>query len=147
MNKKTLVISALLALIGVLSFSVAPVLAMEGDCEAIPATIDIKPGEFPNPINLKSNGVIPVALLGSATFNVANVALDSIGLHPMGPCDEAVAPVKFAFEDVNKDGFKDIVFKFKTADITLTSADTVACLHGDIGGVHFCGHDEVVVRG
>jgi hypothetical protein len=67
-------------------------------------------------------------------------------LHPEDRCEEVVAPVKFSFTDVNKDGFTDIVFQFKTAELTLQVGDTEACLHGDIGVQHFCGHDEVIVK-
>src|SRR2546425_6632827 len=35
--------------------------------------IDIKPGSPVNPINLKSAGVIPVAILSSATFSARDV--------------------------------------------------------------------------
>jgi N-acetylneuraminic acid mutarotase len=37
------------------------------------ASIDIKPGDPTNTINLRSNGVIPVAILGSATFDPMTV--------------------------------------------------------------------------
>ncbi len=65
----------------------------------------------------------------------------------MHRCDDVTTPVKFSFADVNKDGFTDIVFQFKTADLSLQVGDTEACLHGDIDGQHFCGHDEVIVKG
>jgi hypothetical protein len=40
--------------------------------------IDIKPGSYPNSINLKPRGVIPVAILGSADFDVHNVDMNSL---------------------------------------------------------------------
>ena len=36
-------------------------------------TIDIKPGDPSNTINLRSNGVIPVAILSSASFDALQV--------------------------------------------------------------------------
>jgi hypothetical protein len=44
-----------------------------GKCEAITVSIDIKPNEFPNSINLGSKGVVPVVLLSSATFDAITV--------------------------------------------------------------------------
>ena len=97
-------------------------------------------------INLKSPGVVPVALFGSDTFNVRDVKLRTVGLHPMDRPEEAVRPVLFVFKDVNRDGFKDILFFFAIRSLTLVPSDTEACLHGDLrNGEHFCGHDSVVV--
>ena len=35
--------------------------------------IDIKPGSCPNPINVKSKGVLPVAVVGNSSFDVTQV--------------------------------------------------------------------------
>jgi len=145
MKKATRPLALIIAMGVLLGTIVSPVYAQVCP-EHLDATIDIKPGGFPNPINLKSNGLLPVALLGAADFDVTDVDLDSVGLHPIGRCEETSAPVKFAFTDVNHDGFADIVFQFKTADLTLQVGDTEVCLHGDIGGLHFCGHDDVIVK-
>jgi hypothetical protein len=40
--------------------------------------IDIEPGSDGNPINPKSRGVIPVAILGSDTFEVADVDVTTL---------------------------------------------------------------------
>ncbi len=47
---------------------------------ALPVEIDIKPGSDPNSINLSSAGVIPVAILSSATFDATTVNPDTIFL-------------------------------------------------------------------
>jgi len=88
--------------------------------------VDIKPGSCPNPLNLKSNGLLPVAVLGGEEFNVYDIDTTSIRL--MG-----VAAVRSSFEDVaspssdlanrcecaiiNPDGFMDLTLKFRTQDI------------------------------
>lgn len=46
----------------------------------IPVAIDIKPGSYPNSINLGSNGVVPVAIFGSATFDVGQIDYATINL-------------------------------------------------------------------
>ncbi len=44
----------------------------------IPTDIDIKPGSFPNSVNLCSNGVVPVAILGSETLDVSTLDPDTL---------------------------------------------------------------------
>ncbi|MHC4306065.1 MAG: hypothetical protein ACYTFF_18495, partial [Planctomycetota bacterium] len=49
------------------------------EVEAGPAVaLDIKPGSCPNSFNRKSNGVLPVALVGTDEFNVMDVDLGSV---------------------------------------------------------------------
>jgi hypothetical protein len=105
------------------------------------AKIDIKPGSYPNSINLKSKGVVPVAVLGSATFEVSSIDVDSVTF--------AIAmPVRWALEDVDGDGYMDIVFFFNTRGLAaLNPTSTKADLTGEylIGGVTypFLGTDSV----
>jgi hypothetical protein len=108
--------------------------------------IDIKPGEFPNTINIKSMGKITVALFGSAEFDVSRVDLSTVMLSPMGEHEVGAPAVRYTYADVNQDGYMDILFKFLTNRTGFTPADTEACLHGmTTDGVHFCGHDSIVV--
>jgi hypothetical protein len=60
---------------------------------SIPVDIDIKPGSCPNPLNLKSKGVLPVAILGSEDLDVSTIDVDTIRL-------EGVAPLRSRLEDV-----------------------------------------------
>jgi len=115
----------------------------------IQASIDIKPGSYPNAINITSNGVIPVALLGSATFDVYTVDINTVEFGPMSQHMHGAGarPVRYAYEDVNNDGLVDLIFNFKTQDTGLQRDDTEACLHGTFVGGHFCGHDTVKVIG
>ena len=110
------------------------------------AEIDIKPGSYPNSINIRSNGKVPVALFGSDMFAVTSVDIASVRLHPMDR-PEGGAPVnKFAYTDLNSDGYLDIIFHFRTQAIGLQPGDEMACLHGmTMTGDHFCGHDTVRV--
>ena len=86
---------------------------------AIPATlnacpIDIKPGSYPNSINLNSNGVVPVAVIGSADFSVEWIKPETVKFI------NAFA-FKWSLENVNGDIYMDMVFHFKTQEIGLTS--------------------------
>lgn len=108
--------------------------------------IDIKPGSDPNAINLRSHGVVPVALFGSPELEVSMVDLASVRFGPMHTHDAGAPVANYAFEDVNGDGLMDVVFKFYIQQTGLTTADTEACLHGmTTDGMHFCGHDMVKI--
>jgi hypothetical protein len=48
--------------------------------ELVSVTIDIKPGSFPNSINLGSGGTVPVAIFSSPTFDAGTVDPLSITL-------------------------------------------------------------------
>ncbi len=54
---------------------------------------DIKPGSCPNPLNVKSNGVLPVAILGTATFDVNDIDVSTLEIN-------GVSPIKSSIEDV-----------------------------------------------
>lgn len=71
------------------------------------ALVDIKPGSDINPVNVKSQGVLPAALLGSDTFDVRDVDPASVRL-------EGIAPLRSSYEDVTMDGLEDLTLKFST---------------------------------
>jgi len=106
--------------------------------------IDIKPGSFPNSINLGSGGTVPVAILSSATFDATTVDPVTVTL--------GSAPVKLkgkgtpmaSFEDVNGDGLQDIVVHVSTEALQLSETDTEAVLEGKtFGGTEIRGADSV----
>jgi len=67
-------------------------------CEPKQVAIDIKPGSCPNPLNLKSKGKLPVAVLGSEDFDVNDIDPASIRLK-YGDA-EGVAAIRSNLEDV-----------------------------------------------
>jgi hypothetical protein len=87
--------------------------------------IDIKPGSFPNSINLKNKGVIPVGILGSEDFDVTTIDFETVRFAGAMPQDKAPS-----YEDVNGDGFTDLVLHFTTQDTDIQPGDTGACLTG-----------------
>jgi hypothetical protein len=54
--------------------------------------LDIKPGSCPNPFNRNSNGVLPVGLLGTDTFDVSMVDISTLRLERADGIGGAVAP-------------------------------------------------------
>ncbi len=56
------------------------------------AGLDIKPGECPNPFNRNSNGVLPVALVGTASFDVTQVDISTLQMARADGVGGTVAP-------------------------------------------------------
>jgi TolB protein len=109
-------------------------------------SVDIKPGSYPNTINLGSNGAVPVAILSNASFDARTVNPSSATL--------ASAPVKltgkgtpmYSQQDVNGDGRLDLVVHVTTSAFQLTTTDTLAVLKGKTnGGVSIKGTDTIRV--
>ena len=93
---------------------------------AAPAVIDIKPDSDSNRINLKSKGVIPVAILSTEQFNALDVDVSSLAF---GPNAAGIAH-RGHIEDVDGDGKMDLLVHFKTQQAGLVPGQTQACLLG-----------------
>jgi len=136
--------------------------------QLVPVVVDIKPGSDTNPVNVKSRGVLPVALLGSEDFDVRTVDPASIRL-------AGVAPLRSAYEDVGApgeplpevteqrliayatDGFEDLTLKFDTQAIlaaldleTLNDGDLVSLTlegrsYATDGNSRFVGSDMITI--
>ena len=106
--------------------------------------IDIKPGDFPNSINLRSNGVVPVAILGSSSFDVSQV--DPASLVLAGAKVKAIGKGKYSChgEDVNRDGRTDLVCQFQTSELVVRPGDSMVVLEGTtFAGGRFRGEDTI----
>jgi len=119
-------------------------LALDTNCP----DVDIKPGSDPNSINTKSNGVVPVAILGSVSFDVTQVDVTTLAFGPSGasPAHDLTDPAVYAshLEDVNLDGFTDLVSHYKQKQTGLAVGDTQACISGALlNGTPVAGCDSV----
>ena len=91
--------------------------------------IDIKPHSFPNSINTKKDGRIPVAILSSSTFDApSRVDQTSLTFGPTG--NEDSLDFCAGAEDVNGDGFLDLVCHFNTQATGFQKGDTQGILKG-----------------
>jgi hypothetical protein len=54
--------------------------------------IDIKPGSCPNSWNRESNGVLPVAILGTEDFDVTDIDVASLTIHRADGTGGSVGP-------------------------------------------------------
>jgi hypothetical protein len=99
--------------------------------------IDIKPGSYPNSINLKSKGKVPVAILTTNDF-------DAYDVDPVTCVFAGADPVRWKMEDVDNDGDHDLLLHFKTQELNLTTESTEATLEGETNdGIQVVGTDSV----
>ena len=113
--------------------------------------IDIKPGSDRNSVNPKNKGVIPVAILGSDSFDVTTVDVTTLMFGPDAtPAHDLTDPDVYAdhLQDVNSDGFMDLVSHYRTQDTGIAKGDTEACLTGETtGGGAIWGCDDIKTVG
>ncbi len=99
--------------------------SFEPDHHFVDIYIDIKPGSCPNPVNVRSAGILPVAVLGTMGFDVSTIDPDTIRLSREG-VESQIPPLRRSYEDVgtpfegepcgchalNGDGHEDLSLKF-----------------------------------
>lgn len=117
--------------------------------------IDIKSGSDPNSINLRSRGVVPVAILGGPTRQpggqIINLSVETLDAERIRIMDAAkfdpddpdrrfpigAQAIRSALEDVNGDEHLDLVLFFNTQDLAtdglFDGATTAARVYGPAG--------------
>lgn len=107
--------------------------------------IDIKPGSYPNILNLGSSGVIPVAILSSNDFNAAaevdpnSLVLDGAKVRITGKSNKVLCHE----ENVNNDNLLDLVCQFEN-ELQAEIGDSIALLEGKtFNGMPIHGEDTI----
>ena len=148
MNKNILIVSMVLL-----------TLILAGCDELI---VDIMPGTYPNMVNINSKGMVPVAVLGTETFDVFDLDPTSFVYSDYG-----ITNVRWHYEDVctlladgstqkGPDGYIDLVFQYDMQQIlaaaqanNLVPADgevlTITLVGNLKTGESVNGADEIIV--
>jgi hypothetical protein len=115
--------------------------------EPITVQIDIKPGSNPNPINQGSNGIIPVAILTTDSFDASTVDPGTVTLAGAevavrGKSEKLMARL----EDVDSDGDDDLMLQVDTqSEGAVWEAGPVTLLGTTYEGQAIEGTDSVVI--
>jgi hypothetical protein len=127
--------------------------------------VDIRPESCPNPLNVNARGVLPVAILGTGTFDVSQVDPASVRLQGVAPLRWSLEDIATPFEpftgkedafDCNEfgpDGYLDLGLKYKAKELVAALGEVsdgdVLVLHltgnlkDEFGGTPFEGEDVV----
>ena len=96
----------------------------------ITVAIDIKPGSFPNSINLGSGGTVPVAIFSTSTFDARTVDPTTVTLAGAQVALKGKGTLMSSVKDVDGDGLLDLVVHVQTEALQLSDTDTEAVLEG-----------------
>lgn len=103
--------------------------------------VDVRPG-VAKPLPAGRGAKVAVALLGSAEVDVAEVELETLAFGP----DGAAPHGKPRLVDVDRDGFTDLVTRYRVGESGVASGDTEACLSGSHDGFAFRSCDAIATR-
>ena len=97
--------------------------------------VDIKPGSCPNPLNVKSRGVLPVAILGTEDLDVTDIDPLTVTLAGVVPIRSSIEDVSHPWnvegcEDYGVDGYDDLTLKFDTQEIVAALGTSI--VDGDV---------------
>jgi hypothetical protein len=131
-----------------LSFSITGI-------ETIEVDIDLKPQSCPNPVNVFSKGLVPVAILGTAEFDVNDIVISSLPDRTvMHTIEDVAAPFggpiidQFSCTEAGPDGFDDLIFKIPSSELNCLPDGVLALLIIDgvlLDGTPFEGSDVAKV--
>jgi hypothetical protein len=133
-----------------------------------PIAVDIKPTSCPNPLNVQSNGVLPVAIVGTESLDVTQVDPGTIMLVGVGPLrcnyEDVVTPyypligkeTQFYCTEEGPDGYLDLTLKFDKQEVVEAIGEVndgdviVLTLTGNLleehGGTPIIGEDIIIIR-
>ncbi len=97
----------------------------------VQAIIDIKPGSYPNTINLGSNGVVPIAIFSSSEFDATTIDPLSVSLASAPVNLKGNGTAMYSFQDINNDGLLDMVVQVSTQALQLTTTNEMAGFSGN----------------
>ncbi len=120
--------------------------ATEFQPPSLTVRIEIQPPSNPAAITIKKQGVVPVAILSTATFDATTVDPASVRFGRTGTEASATSS---SIQDVDGNGIPDRVVTFSQTSTGIACGDTVAWLRGRTidGRTLIQGSDEIIVLG
>jgi hypothetical protein len=94
-------------------------------------SVDVRPRRDANRINPNSSQNINVAVFSAKGFDATTLDPNTVRL---GSTGTEASPVDFGLRDVDGDGQRDLIFRFKIQDTHIVCGDTLATLTGQIFG-------------
>ena len=124
-------------------------------CEFLPVSIDIKPGSYPNCMNINSHGVIPVAILGSEDFDVFTIDVSTLTFAGLEVRVKGNDKPQCSVEDVSgdfsnpegaPDGYPDLVCHFLDNEGQWEPGESTATVTGQLyDGRSMEGMDDICI--
>jgi hypothetical protein len=110
--------------------------------------IDVKPGSFPSCFRNDGSGVIPVAIFGSEELTVTDINPNSVKLDGLKVVSKNKSNrLMVAYEDINEDGYMDMLVKIEDVEGTYSPGMGWAYLTGELdNGRHIMGTGDICVR-
>lgn len=127
----------------------------------IHVNIDVKPTSCPNPLNVKGNGVLPVAILGSDDFDVNDIDVSLVRLAGVAPLRSSIEDVAAPVVDPEEcecttagaDEFYDLTLKFDKQSIVdaldpfVDGEEVTLEITGELlDGTPFIGSDCIIIK-
>ncbi|HEX6428050.1 MAG TPA: hypothetical protein VF008_10210 [Niastella sp.] len=131
----------------------------------ISVALDVRPGGCPNPFNPDAQGVLPVAILGTADFDITKIDPSTLKINGVSLLRSAIEDVATPFagplndcsscSNAGADGYADLTVKFDFPLVSATVPDPVvgSCmpltitgnLKAEFGGTPIIGTDNIVI--
>jgi len=110
------------------------------ESHTISVDIDVKPHSISNPINLKSKGKVPVAILTTESYDASDTDPGSVMF-------AEASPLKWVFKDIDGDGDVDLLLHFKTQELQISEFNTFGVLTGlTLDGTSIEGMDNILTK-
>jgi hypothetical protein len=114
---------------------------------AVEVGVDVQPGADVGCLNIDGNGVIPVAILGAADFDVGEVDVSTLALAGMQVRVRGNGEHQCAIEHVNTDGHPDLACHFFDDPDAWTPGNAKAAVTGELlDSTPIYGEDSICVR-
>jgi hypothetical protein len=114
---------------------------------ALEVGVDVKPGGEPNCLNTDGNGVIPVAILGSADFDVTEIDTSTLDFAGTPMRVRGNGNQQCSIEHLDDDGHPDLTCQFVDDPTAWRPGDAMAAVSGELfDSTPFYGEDSICIR-